>query len=521
MANFHWLGRDAASAPDHRSSTSSARPTLAATAVTAAVLVVASVALGGCAVRPRIGSGGVRGGAPGDSVASSGRRGGAGGGGADMAAIHQQMGLISGRGDLPFVGSVAHFAARAPDSTLVLLTLSLSNRALTFAREGDRYRAPYEVRLDVRHGATPVRQIAADEVVRVATFKETARTDESVLFYQYLTLAPGAYSLSVAMRDTESGRSGTVEVPLAVPRFGPGLLATPVVAYDAAPRTRLDTLPRLAASARAAITFGRDSLVPVYLEGYEAATATAAQLPVRVVARGERGAIVWTDTATLARAAAAPPPSAPPLGAPPLALYSGVVRVPVARLGIGVVRVTVDRLDAGTASGTAPRDTARTALFVNLGEDLPITGMDEVLSYLRYYAAPERLRALRDTAPEARAAAWATFLRESDPVSVTAEHEGLRDYFARVRAANVRFTEEGIAGWLTDRGMAFVGIGEPDQIFDPGGPDVNLRGRQQIWDYRNPRLQLVFIDQSGFGRWRLTPGSMNEVQSAIRQRLVR
>jgi GWxTD domain-containing protein len=353
-----------------------------------------------------------------------------------------------------------------------------------------------------------VRRLAADEVVRVGTFKETARTDESVLFYQYLVLAPGQYTLSAAMRDVESGRSSTVEAPLAVPRLGPGTLATPVVANEAAPRPRLDTLPRIAASARAAITFGQDSLVAVYMEGYgDALAGAAARLPVRVVARGERDVVVWSDTTALAAAPRAAGDSAP-------VLYAGVARLPVARLGIGVVALTVSRLDA-------PRDTARAALFVSLGEDLPITGLDEVLSYLRYYAATERLRALRDTTAESRAAAWAAFLRDSDPVSVTAEHEGLRDYFARIRAANVRFTEEGVAGWLTDRGMAFVGIGEPDQIFDPGGPDVTVRGRQQIWDYRNPRLQLVFVDQSGFGRWRLTPGSMNEVQTVIRQRLVK
>jgi GWxTD domain-containing protein len=203
------------------------------------------------------------------------------------------------------------------------------------------------------------------------------------------------------------------------------------------------------------------------------------------------------------------------------------VRVPVARLGIGVVTLTVERLDAArrvserVLARDSGRDSARVALFVTLGEDLPITSFDEVVSYLRFYAAPERLRVLRDTAPEARAVAWTAFLRESDPVPATAEHEGLRDYFARIRAANVRFGEEGSAGWLTDRGMAYVALGEPDQIFDPGGPDVNARGRQQIWEYRSPRLQLAFVDQSGFGRWRLTPQSMTEVQTAIRQRLVK
>jgi GWxTD domain-containing protein len=303
-----------------------------------------------------------------------------------------------------------------------------------------------------------------------------------------------------------------------VPAVGARALSTPVVVYDATPRTRLDTFPRIVASARAAVTFGQDSVAPIYVEGYtDSAVDAPARLPLRVVARGERDVVVWTDTVALDRQ-----PSATPAAGAARGLYGGVVRVPVARVGIGVVSLTVSRAggpaDEGAGGGA---DSARTTIFVNLGEDLPITAFGEALDYLRYYAAPERLRALRDAAPEARAVAWAAFLRESDPVTATAEHEGLREYFARIRAANARFSEDGGPGWLSDRGMAFVGVGEPDQIFDPGGPDINVRGRQQIWEYRSPRLQLVFVDQTGFGRWRLAPSSLVEVQSIIRRRQVR
>jgi GWxTD domain-containing protein len=485
-------------------------------------------ALSACAPRQRVGEPGPEGAPPGAATAP-GRRG-APAVLADMATIYQRMGLIAPAGDLPFVGSVAHFATPTGDSTLVLMTLSLSNRALNFVREGDRYRATYQVRLDVRRdGGGSVRQLASDEVVRVATFRETARIDESVLFTQYVTLPPGRYTVAVAVRDAEAGRSSAVDVPLTVPRLGAGALSTPVLAYEVVPRQRLDTLPRLVASPRAAVVFGQDSLVPVYVEAYRGASGSAGvaagEAPARVsvvaTIRGDGGGLpVWRDTASLERRGA--PPSSPAAGAPAaLALYSGVVRVPVARAGIGVV--TLDILAPGGSGGTpgATADSARASLFVSLGDDLPVASFDEMLAYMRYFATPERLRALRDTTPEGRASAWATFLRETDPVSATAQHEGLRDYFARLRTANARFREEASAGWLTDRGVAYIALGEPDQIFDPNGPEQNVRGRTQVWEYREPRVQLVFVDQSGFGRWRLQPASMSEVQVALRRRMVR
>ena len=96
----------------------------------------------------------------------------------------------------------------------------------------------------------------------------------------------------------------------------------------------------------------------------------------------------------------------------------------------------------------------------------------------------EHLKPLRDATPAERSAAWAKFLKDTDPVPGTAEHEGLRDYFLRIRTANVRYRDDGPVGWETDRGTAFVALGDPDNIYDSGLQDPNARVRQQVWEYR-------------------------------------
>lgn len=479
----------------------------------AALSLTAGAALSACASRPRVddAAGGPR---------PDGRRGGPPAPLTELTGIYNQMGLIVPRGDLPAVGTIAYFA-RSDDSTLAVLTLSLANRALAFVREGDRYRANYQVRLDVRPDASVAgartRSLASDEAVRVATFRETARTDESVLFTQALVLAPGRYTLALAVRDVGASRSSVIDVPVTVPRLGAGTVATPVLAYEVTPRARLDTAPRLVASPRAAVVFGQDSLVPVYLETYAAGGPEApARMTLRTAIRTAGGPELWRDTVSLERRVV----SVADAATAPLALYSGVVRVPVARAGIGVVSLDVVRPAVGGAAASGP-DSVRAPLFVSLGEELPVASFEEMVNYLRYYATAERLRVLRDTVPEARAGAWAVFLRETDPVPGTAQHEGLREYFTRLRAANTRFREEATSGWLTDRGTAFLAFGEPDQILDPNGPEQNVRGRTQVWEYREPRVTLVFVDQSGFGRWRLNTQSQSVVQAALRQRLVK
>jgi GWxTD domain-containing protein len=409
--------------------------------------------------------------------------------------VYQQMGLLAEGGQTPFVGSVTFFAGAVPDSTLTMLTVSIPSRALTFVREGDRYRASYAVTLELRGRGPTSRAVDAREIVRVGAFRETTRADESVIFRRAVSIAPGTYEMALAVRDDAGNKSGSVDATLTVPRLGAGSLSTPVLFYEVAPRTSVSGIPRLVATPRSTVTFGQDSLAAVYVEGY----GDGPEFPVRVSVRGETGsAVYWSDSVSLPRHGA---------------IFSGVVNVPVSRIGIGVMTVAVARADG--------RDSARAPLFVTFGEDLPVATFSEMLNYLRYFSSVGRLQALRDAPAERRAAAWATFLRETDPNPATPEHEGLRAYFARIAEANQRFREEGSLGWMTDRGRVYVSLGNPDQVFEPTTNALNQRGRAQIWDYRRHRLQIYFIDQTGFGRWRMTVGSETEFESVVRRELER
>src|SRR5688500_5540871 len=66
------------------------------------------------------------------------------------AALYGRAGLIAVAGPVSYVGTLGYFASPHPDTTLSLLTLSLTARTLTFTREGDRFRAGYTVTADVR-----------------------------------------------------------------------------------------------------------------------------------------------------------------------------------------------------------------------------------------------------------------------------------------------------------------------------------------------------------------------------------
>ncbi len=406
----------------------------------------------------------------------------------DASELYKQIGLIAAPAPVPFVGKVSAFATASPDTTLVLVSISLPNKALTFTREGDRYRAPYEVKLTLNRGSGPAANVDAMEIVRVGAFREINRTDESIIFQHYFRVTPGTYALSAEVRDVGGSRGTSQDVSISVPALTPGHLSTPTLVYEARGRSALDSVPVLLASPRSSAVFGRDSTVAVYVEGYGQGT----RLPVQYVVRNDKGAELWRDSTQLARRGN---------------LFSGVINVPISTVGVGVAQVYFTRRDS-------PRDSASAPLFVSFGEDIPLMSYEDMLGYLRFFASPSRLSTLKNAAAERRASEWARFLRATDPVPETPINEDLQSYFGRIQIANGQFRMDHSPGWLSDRGMVYVALGEPDQV-----SERNINGtltttqmgsttRLQIWLYRQYNTQLVFYEETG--RWKLTRPSETE-----------
>ncbi len=415
----------------------------------------------------------------------------------DISELYRSIGLLAAPNPLAFVGKISSFASASPDTTLVLASISVPNRALTFTREGDRYRAPYEVKITMSRGDVEVANVDAMEIVRVGSFREINRTDESVIFQHYFHVPPGVYTLSVMVRDVGGSRSATQHAMLSVPSLSTGRFSTPLLVFEATGRSVLDSAPRLLATPRSSAVFGRDSTVAIYVEAYGQGT----RLPVDFVVRNDKGNRLWRDSATLSRRGS---------------LFAGVVLVPISAVGVGTAQVFFTRRDSP--------DSAKVPLFVSFGEDIPLMSFEDMLGYLRFFAAPSRLTALRTAPLERRATVWAEFLRITDPVPETATNEEMQAYFSRIQQANLEFRMDRNPGWLSDRGMVFVSLGEPDQIIERtmngtmSTTQIASTTRLQIWQYRQFNSQLIFYEDAG--RWRLTRPSETEflTLNARRQR---
>jgi GWxTD domain-containing protein len=395
--------------------------------------------------------------------------------------FYQRLGRLAAADPLPFVGTVA-FAGGPGDSVIAVLGLSLENRAFSFQREGNVFVARYRVSIDFqREGAPPV-DLVREEVVRVPTFQETQRADESVLFQQVLRIVPGTYAVSVTVRDAGSTSESRATASFEAPDFDAVSHSAPILVYQATGRGSLADPLAIVLNPRGAVGYGSDTLL-AYIEGY--GYTEPATVPFTVYDEQENP--IYRDSLSFR-------------GGRPV--ESQVIRLAPDSVSLGELKLSV-------GTGEAARSVSA---LVSFTQAWVVTNFDEMLDLLRYFGQDERLAVMRRAPDMERARLWRKFYEETDPNPGTPENEALNQYFSRVNAANQRFTDEGVAGWRTDRGEVLINIGPPDESVEssPGTQSRIIR-----WTYLTHRLELYFQDETGFGRLRLTPGSRAEYERIL------
>lgn len=400
----------------------------------------------------------------------------------DVQAYYQSLGRLAAGEPLPFVGSLA-FARGPADTTVVVLGLSLENRALSFQREGNGFVARYRVDLSLQgEGRAPI-TVSRDELVRVATFQETQRSEESILFQQTFRVQPGRYLVTAALRDPATGSAARAELTTEAPAFGAGTTTAPILVYQARGRAEPSDTLSLVLNPRGAIGYGSDTLL-AYIEGYGYTGPT--RVPIEM--RTETDSVIFRDSLFFRGGQA---------------VESQVLKLRPDSLALGALRLAI-----GEGSGRR-----EVAAVVSFSGAWVVSNYEEMLDLLRYFGRDRMLDSIRDATDAERPALWRTFWRETDPDRSTPENEALNTYFTRLSIANRRYRSEGIAGWRTDRGEVFVTLGEPDETFEtlPG----QVGGRLLRWNYINLRLAILFHDETGFGRYRLTPSSRAEYERTL------
>ncbi len=143
----------------------------------------------------------------------------------------------------------------------------------------------------------------------------------------------------------------------------------------------------------------------------------------------------------------------------------------------------------------------------------------DFLSEVRYLISKQERKVFYSLGPEERERFIEEFWKKRDPSPTTDENEFRDEYYRRIEYSN-RVFREGTSGWTTDRGRAYILLGEPERrLTYPMGYTFYERP-MEIWYYRY--FTLLFIDYTFTGVYKLdtqsaqTLGVMTSTQMGMK-----
>ena len=140
--------------------------------------------------------------------------------------------------------------------------------------------------------------------------------------------------------------------------------------------------------------------------------------------------------------------------------------------------------------------------------------MSMLIDQLIYIATGEELEKIKSaSSSDLKEKYFIDFWRSKDPSPNTNKNELMVEYYKRIKMANERYSHW-IDGWKTDMGMVFIIFGEPSNI--ERFPFTENTKPYEIWQFYNANKEFVFVDDTGFGDYKLTTPIWDESGTKIR-----
>lgn len=154
--------------------------------------------------------------------------------------------------------------------------------------------------------------------------------------------------------------------------------------------------------------------------------------------------------------------------------------------------------------------------FSNKMNGIPANGkdLDLLIDQMIYIANTDEINKIRN-APNSdlKQQYFIEFWKTRDPSPNTSRNELMIEYYKRIKTANERYSHY-IDGWKTDMGMVYIIYGEPSNI--ERHPFTENTKPYEIWIFYSVNRQFVFVDESGFGDYKLTTPIWDDAGTRIR-----
>ncbi|MCX6149189.1 MAG: GWxTD domain-containing protein [Ignavibacteriales bacterium] len=130
-----------------------------------------------------------------------------------------------------------------------------------------------------------------------------------------------------------------------------------------------------------------------------------------------------------------------------------------------------------------------------------VRDLDKAVDQMMYISRESELDFIKD-APnkDEKLKRYLDYWRAKDPTPQTDENEIFEEYYRRIEYSTEHFKHY-IEGWKTDMGMIYTTLGPPNNV--ERHPFEYDSKPYEVWDYYDISRQFIFVDETGFGDYRL------------------
>jgi len=159
------------------------------------------------------------------------------------------------------------------------------------------------------------------------------------------------------------------------------------------------------------------------------------------------------------------------------------------------------RVDVILSQGGVKKKESVMLSVTRQGISRSIGDITQAIQNMRYILQDDEWKKISKSKNEDQETLFLEYWDSKDPTPDTPDNELMDEYFSRVNYSNANF--KGYRqGWKTDMGMVYILFGPPDdlEIYN----DPLSRMYSQRWHYYTINKYFDFIDEQGFGDYRLT-----------------
>ncbi len=354
---------------------------------------------------------------------------------------------------------------------------------LHFIRSGNEFTAAYEIntRFVGKDGRVAVDE-SWGEKVNCRGFDETENRNILSSSERHFVVKPGPYALYVTVTEPETGDSYTVQRDILARDFTSQAtsISNIMLLFTATASGEKRTIvPNVGGN-----VFSESDSFPVFYEVYPSDKLDSFNVTTEIIGTENRilySNSTWFDSRY-----------------PVTQIFGEIPKTSLSMSGY-VLRVSVRGSNEKGEPITATAETAFSLFFPGLPPT--ITDLDEAADELLFIASSSTIDSIK-ASPDigTKAKRFLSFWHSYHSNLSSDAMFAMREYYNRVSYANEHFTHF-FAGWKSDRGMIYILFGPPDNV---DRHPFNIDSKPyEIWQYYRKARRFLFVDDTGFGDYRL------------------